>query len=166
MVLKSCSSIPIAIYLVGVPLALAKHPDKSVKAEVRLLADSTIIRSSYGANEDVFLVELPLERDESEVVLARLIDRYPPSGAPISPEVLTTEQPITLQVHRDRRCDVAYRDMVLRTRPGDPFALLPKKLVFEPALSPPVDPTSVLPCHRIIHKQQQINSPAVVEYDE
>lgn len=160
------NDIPIAICLVGVSLALAKCPDKPVKAEVRFLADSTIVRSSYGENEDVYLVELALERDESEVVLARLIDRYPPSGAPISPEVLTTEQPIRLQVHRDRRCDVAYRDMVLRTRPGDPFALLPKKLGFESALSPPVDPTSVLPCHRIIHKQQQINSPAVVEYVE
>lgn len=152
MVFKHFGCLSLSICLFGAPLASARRPDRPIKAEIRFLADSTIVRSGYGENEDVYLVELVAERGGSEAELARLIDRYPPSGAPISPEVLTSEQPTRLQMHRDRQCDIAYRNLVLRTRPGDPFAILPERLGFEPELSPPISPTDVLPCYRVVRK--------------
>jgi hypothetical protein len=116
--------------MVGAPLALARRPDKPIKAEIRFLADSTIVRSGYGDNEDVYLVMLTVERGESKAALARLVDRYPSSGAPIPSEALASEKATRFRVRRDRRCDIAYGDLVLRTRPGDPFAILPERLGF------------------------------------
>jgi hypothetical protein len=138
--------------MAGAPLALARRPDKPIKAEIRFLADSTIVRSGYGENEDIYLVMLTAKRGESKAVLARLVDRYPPSGAPISSEALASEEATRFQVRRDRRCDIAYGDLVLRTRPGDPFAILPEKLGFKPELSTPTDPGDVLPCYRVVRK--------------
>lgn len=152
MVVKHCSLISLAMCFLGAHLALAKRSDKPIKIEVQFLADSTIVRSSYGENEDVYLVKLTAERGGSEAVFARLIDRYPPSGVSIPSEVLASEQQTRFEVHRDRHCDIAYRDFVLRARPGDPLAILPERLGFKPELSPPISPTDVLPCYRVVRK--------------
>ena len=152
MVFKSCRVLSLAICLIGTPLALAGRHDKPIKAKVRFLADSTIVRSSYGENQDVYLVTLTAGLGDSSAVVARLIDRYPPSGAPISPEVLALEQTTIFRVHRDHQCDIAYRDLVLRTRPGDPFAILPERLGFKPEMSTPIGPGHVLPCYRVVRK--------------
>jgi len=104
MVLKRYSVLSLAVCLLGMPLALARRPDKPIRAEIRFLADSTIVRSGYGENDDVYLVELTADHDGSEAVLVRLIDCYPPSWTPAFSEVLALEQ-FHVSGSRFRQCD-------------------------------------------------------------
>lgn len=151
MVFKVGGCLSIAFCIAVIPLAHARHSKKPISADVRFLADSTIVRSEYGQSEDIYLVSLRA-RHSQEFILARLIDGYPPSRAPISMEVLTSNQTTAFHVRRDPLCDIEYGDMILRTRPGDMLAILPERLGFKPTLPNAEETDEVLPCYRVVRK--------------
>lgn len=119
------------------------------KAKVRFLASSTLVRGTWGLNEDTYLAELRLRQD-GESILVRLIDEYPNEVPPLPETVLTSELGTSLRVRRDSQCDSAYAQMLLRAAPGDLIAILPVKLVYQPLLSERMDPNSVLRCYRTL----------------
>ena len=121
------------------------------KARVKFLATSTLIRGTFGPNEDTYLAELSLNKD-SEHVLIRLIDAYPNEAPPLSREDLTAPSGITLRVRRDFECDRPYEQMITRTAPGDPMAILPVRLEFQPQLERAPSSNARLPCYRIARR--------------
>lgn len=133
--------------MVGAPLALARRPDKPIKAKIRFLADSTIVRPSYGESEDVYLVELANEKG-GEPVTAWLIDTYPPYHAGIALAILTSPTGTILKLRRDPACDGKFGALPLRTAPGDPMAILSERLGYHPTLPRPVSASDILPCYR------------------
>jgi hypothetical protein len=127
-------------------------PHKQVqKARVRFLASSTLIRGTWGLNEDTYLAELHVRQD-NESILIRLVDEYPNEAPPLSKAVLTSESGTTLRVRRDSQCDSAYSRMLLRASPGDLMAILPVKLEYQPILPERIEPNSVLRCYRTIRR--------------
>jgi hypothetical protein len=60
------------------------------KAGVRFLATSTLVRGTWGWNEDSYLAELHLAAD-NKMTLVRLVDAYPNEGPPLSRAVLTSD---------------------------------------------------------------------------
>lgn len=117
------------------------------KAHVHFLATSTLVRGTYGYNQDVFLVELRFSA-HGESSLARLIDEYPNLSPPLAARDLRSPSGIVFWVRRDAKCDLPYADVLLRTAPGDPMALLPERLGYQPHLERTPGPDEVLPCYR------------------
>lgn len=149
MISKPLDRIVAIVTLVVISTATAgAWPHKhGQKAQVRFLATSTLIRGTFGPNEDTYLAELSLEKG-SERILIRLIDAYPNETPPISREDLTAPSGVTLRVRRDFECDRPYEQMIMRTSPGDPLAILPERLEYQPQLSSTPQPGTRLPCYR------------------
>lgn len=149
---KRVLSIFTAIVLAGfMPAdAISSSKSRTVRAHVRFLATSTSIRSSWAGNQDVYLSQI--EFNGSAKTLARLIDEYPSYRVALPYEVLTSASATSFRLRRDRGCDVAYGLMPLRTAPGDPMAILPEPLSFQPALSELMDPAEVIPCYRVVRR--------------
>lgn len=120
------------------------------RAHVRFLATSTSVRGSHSGSEDVYLADVALDRQGNEEVLARVVDEYPPWQIAIPSAVLKSATGTQLRLMRDPECDVAYAQMPLRTALGDPIAILPVLLQFQPELPQPVQPEQILPCYRIV----------------
>jgi hypothetical protein len=116
---------------------------------VRFLATSTLIRGTFGQNEDIYLAQLILPT-QGEEVLVRLVDAYPNEWSPFGREVLTSDSGKVLQVRRDFQCDRAFGDMPLRTAPGDFMAFMPEKLVYQPLLPRSPESSEIIPCYRIV----------------
>jgi hypothetical protein len=125
----------------------AQAHTRAQKAHVHFLATSTVLRGSWGFNQDVFLVELRFAA-HGEPVLARLIDEYPSLFPPLTAEVLSSPSETVFRVRRDAQCDLPYRKVLLRTAPGDPMAILPERLSYQPKLEKTPQPDEVLPCYR------------------
>jgi hypothetical protein len=121
----------------------------SQKAYVRFIADSTIIRGTWGQNEDTYLVKLHFHLND-ELLLARLIDEYRPFDPPLSIDMLTSTVGTDLRIRRDPLCDIPYGQMQLRTAPGGPMAILHERLGYQPQLqrTPTLDES--LPCYRTV----------------
>ena len=129
----------------------AEAHNSYLKAHVHFLATGTSVQSTIARSQDVYLVEMTVQAG-GEPFLARLIDEYPFYEGPIDRAVLQSDHPAGFRVRRDSFCDREYRDMVLRTSPGDPLAILPERLGFAPTLPRAVDPGEMIPCYRIIHR--------------
>jgi hypothetical protein len=143
-------SIAVVIAISGT--AAGAWPHKlGQKARVRFLATSTLIRGTFGPNEDTYLAELSLNKG-NERVLIRLIDAYPNETPPISLEDLTTPTGVTIRVRRDFECDRPFEQMIMRAAPGDPLAILPERLEYQPQLTSTPQPDSRLPCYRIVRR--------------
>ncbi|HTW80610.1 MAG TPA: hypothetical protein VME23_13775 [Terracidiphilus sp.] len=141
--------------VIASPLSVrAIRPSKNpmLKAQVRFLATSTSIHAGIGRRQDVYLVEIELPGFRGQSALARLIDDYPPYRVAIPREQLTSELPVNARVRRDRTCDLSFALIPLRTPPGDPMAILPEPLGFEPTLPRPVAPDELLPCYRTVRR--------------
>lgn len=138
----------VIVSFMTMPVASAKSP-KYISAQVRFMATSTSTRSSFGENQDVYLIEVK-PRDGSDPQLARLEDIYPRYRDGLSEAVLKSPGWDHLKLIRDHSCDTAFGAMPLRTAPGDPAALLLERLGFHPRL--PVKPplNEVLPCFRTV----------------
>jgi hypothetical protein len=119
------------------------------KARVRFLATSTLIRGTWGLNQDTFLAQLLLPK-QNEMVLVRLVDAYPSDWPPLSRAVLQSGNGTILHVQRDQECDRPFRETLLRTAPGDPMAILPERLGYQPQLDRTPEPGTILPCCRTI----------------
>ena len=140
-VLVACLVSPVAVH--------GQRPQRAFRASVRFLATSTSVRSSMGESQDVYLVEVRFLNGSDEPSISRLIDEYPPYRAAISLQILRSETATTIRVRRDHGCDLRLGNMPLRTAPGDPSAILPEPLGFEPSLPRPVEKSAILPCYRI-----------------
>jgi hypothetical protein len=121
----------------------------NLKAQVHFVAASTSVHSGLGTSQDVYLVEMT-PHGYDETILARLIDEYPPYRVRLSHEILISVEGATLRIRRDPTCDAAFALMPLRTAPGDPMAILPERLGFQPKLLNPIGPDEVLPCYRTV----------------
>lgn len=142
-----------AILLGGCVSAKAIRPNNRIlRARVRFLATSSSIHSSWAGNQDVYLARIEFQGKAEGISLALLVDEYPSYGIGIPSDVLTSQSTQSFRLRRDRSCDVAYGLLPLRTAPGDPFAILPEPLKFQPRLGQPVDAATVLPCYRTVHK--------------
>jgi hypothetical protein len=139
------------LIIVTCSTAFAWTHKKGQKARVTFLATSTLIRGTFGPNEDTYLAELSLDKD-SEHVLIRLIDAYPNEAPPLSQQDLIAPSGITLRVRRDFECDRPYGQMIIRTAPGDPMAILPVRLEFQPQLERVPSSNARLPCYRIARR--------------
>jgi hypothetical protein len=106
--------------VVSCSTALARTQKCGQKARVKFLAASTLIRGTFGPNEDTYLAELGLDK-KSEHILVRLIDAYPNQTPPILGEGLTAPSGSTQRARRDFGCDPSCWQMIMRTAPGDPM---------------------------------------------
>ena len=118
---------------------------------VRFLATSTFFRTTRGPNEDIYLAELKFQKSGEEV-LVRLIDAYPNQFAPLARAVLLSDSGTMLTVKRDMECDRQFGQILLRTAPGDPMAILPERLGYRPPLQRTPAPGAVLPCYRVLRR--------------
>lgn len=126
--------------------SVARQRVRPAKVRVRFLATSTFVRGVGGTNEDIYLAEL-LGAD-GEPTLIRLIDEYSNLINPLDRASVTSQSGTILPVIRDPNCDLAYGQMILRTAPGDPLAILPERLGYEPQLDNTPKPDAPLPCYR------------------
>lgn len=122
------------------------HPKK---ARVRFIATSSLYRTTWGMNEDIYLGELTFTKRENEQVFARVINQYSNWEPPIPAAVLKSESGMPLYLLRDANCDVPYAQMPLRTAPGDPMAVMQERLSYQPRLKNAPAPGDVLPCYRV-----------------
>lgn len=121
------------------------------RAQVRFLATSTLIRGTWGQNEDTYLAQMILPR-QNEAVLVRLVDAYPNETPPLSRAVLISDSGTVLRVQRDEGCDRRFGEFPLRTAPGDPMAILLEPLSYRPHLDHSPQPESLLPCYRTVRQ--------------
>lgn len=141
----------LVMMIATVALADGRSHGKTQQARVHFVATSTLLRGTWGYNEDTYLAQLQLGPRGARL-LVRLVDEYSNLSAPLSAGVLRSDRGTTLRVRRDDECDLQYSSMLLRAAPGDLLALLPGKLVYQPHLDAPVDPSYVLPCFRVVHR--------------
>ena len=118
---------------------------------VRFLATSTLVRGTFGQNEDTFLAQLLLPK-QYEAVLIRLVDAYPNEWPPLAREILASDAGTVLPVERDSKCDRPFGQILLRTAPGDPMAILPERLGYVPPLDRTPAPSTILPCYRVLRR--------------
>lgn len=136
-----CCSIPLH-GLVG---------DKASKFFVRFVATSTVVRSDWSGNQDVYLVELK-KKSRGTPFLAKLVDEYPGYGSAIPRRLLVSDGASLLKVKRSPECDVRYADMPKRAAPGDPMAIYPAPMTFVPNIQPQVAGDFIVPCFRVVRQ--------------
>lgn len=151
MISNSLARITTLILFIAVSASMAgAWPHKrGHKVQVRFVATSTLVRGTWGQNEDIYLAELSLSHD-TESVLVRLIDAYPNEAPPLSREILMSDSGILLRVRRDSECDRPSAQMLLRTAPGDPMAILLERLEYEAPSDRKPNPERILPCYRTV----------------
>jgi hypothetical protein len=121
------------------------------KAQIRFLATSTLVRGTWGWNEDSYLAELMFLAVGASLLL-RLIVAYPNEALPLSQTILTSSSGTVLKVRRDMGCDFPYGQMILRTVPGDPMAILSERLGYWPQLTRTPAPNELLLCYRTVRR--------------
>jgi hypothetical protein len=141
----------IVIVAIATMTAEAWPHRKDQKARVQFLASSTLVRGTWGLNEDTYFADLHL-RPDSEPILVRLIDEYPNEAPPLSTVILSSRSGAMLRVQCDSQCDSPYSRMLLRTAPGDLVAILPARLEYQPLLPERAEPSSVLHCYRTMSR--------------
>jgi hypothetical protein len=124
---------------------------RAQKAWVRFLATSTLIPGTWGENEDSYLAQLVLPK-ENEEVLVRLVGIYPNERPPLPRKVLTSGTGTVLAVQRDTECDRLFGEILLRTAPGYPIAILQERLGYQPRLYRTPELGTILPCYRTIRR--------------
>jgi len=133
------------------PNAGAWPHEHGQKARVRFLAASTLIRGTWGKNEDTYLAQIELPK-ENKAFLVRLVDAYPNESPPLSYKVLTSTAGTLLLVKRDAECDRPFGEMLLRAAPGDLLAILPERLSYWPPIDHTPAPGTILLCYRVIRQ--------------
>lgn len=129
--------------------ALGRSASGAQKATVHFLATGTLVRVSWGMNEDTYLSTLTFPK-RAEPLMVRLIDEYSQAHSALSREMLTEPQGAILRVRRDASCDRPFAQMLLRTAPGDPLAPVPERLSYRlpSSITTPL-PDATLPCYRV-----------------
>jgi hypothetical protein len=132
--------------------ASAREGTHTTSARIRFLATSWVIRGTSGPNQDTYLAEmLPINTDPPFLIY--LIDDYANEFPSISRETLVSQAGSVMRVRRDAQCDMLFRQINLRTAPGDPMAILPGRLGYQPQLDRQPNPDENIPCYRIARKR-------------
>lgn len=129
----------------------AQPPNHVQRATVRFLATSTVYRTTWGMDEDDYLTAVKFPKSGSSV-LARLVDEYSNWAPPIPAVILKSDNGTRFYLLRDPDCDIPFREMLLRTAPGDPMAILPEKLEYHPHLRNVPAPGTILPCYLTVRR--------------
>src|ERR1035441_9647861 len=95
--LNSFRVATVVVFAILSGIATAEPPHRAQKAGVHFLATSTVVRGTWGYNQDIFLVDLSPAKDR-EPRLARLIDEYSNLLPPLSAEILTSQNGTVLRV--------------------------------------------------------------------
>lgn len=143
----------LSIFLMS--LASPAEKVRPIKVTVQFLAESTAVRSSWARSQYIYLVEVVSHRDygKAGAMLARLIDEFPPSDTSESSSAMQLVfSGATMRIIRDASCDIAYGKMPLRTAPGDPLAILPEPLGYQPKLPRAMAEDEIVPCYRIVRQ--------------
>lgn len=127
-----------------------RHHKHILRTTVRFLATSTRVHSADAPNQDVYLIELTATKAGERQTIASLVDEYPPWQAALTVRVLTAQAGVVLRLSRDTDCDIPLAQMPLRAAPGDPMAILPERLGYEPKLPFAIQPDIPLPCYRLV----------------
>jgi hypothetical protein len=145
--------VAVVIAFVILPdIVTARTPHiRPLKARTHVLATSTFIRGTWGTNQDIYLAEI-IPHKGSLPILVRLMDEYLTFDPPLSVDGLTSTTGATLRIVRDVRCDIRYSQMQLRTAPGDPMAILPERLGYQPQLTRTPATDEVLSCYRTVRR--------------
>ena len=122
---------------------------RAQEAQAGFLATSTLIRATWGENEDTYLAQLVLPK-QNEAVLVRSVNTYPNEWPPLPREVLTSDTGTILPVKRDAECDRPFGEILLRAAPGDLIAILPERLDYRPPLEFTPANETIVPCYRTI----------------
>ena len=142
----------VAVVLATSAATAGARPHKQgQKAQIRFLATSTLVRGTWGWNEDTYLAELRLTTG-GEPLLVRLVDAYPNAAPPLPRTALTSTSGTVLSVRRDTECDFPYGQMILRTAPGDPMSILLERLGYWPQLTRTPAPNELLFCYRTVRR--------------
>jgi hypothetical protein len=141
----------VAVIAISTTTAGAWPHRNEQKARVRFLATSTLVRTWGAPNEDTYLAKLTLTLND-DPLMVRLIDSYPNVASPLPKGTLTSVEGHILKVRRDMNCDRTYGEMILRTAPGDPMAILPERLGYQPSMDPVPASEMILPCYRIVRR--------------
>ena len=149
--ITSIRYIPIILLLIASATAGARRRSDIQRVTVRFLATSTVVRGTWAYNQDTYLAEL-VPSESNQHLLIRLVDEYLNASPSISTDALTSGTGVALRVRRDSHCDLPYADILLRTRPGDPLAILPERLGYVPQLDSSPDPSRVIPCYRTVRQ--------------
>lgn len=139
----------VALAMSGASASLAHARNRPQKVTVHSLATGTLLRGSWGLNQDIYLAEILLKNDAS-ARLVRIVDEYSEFAPPLSRQTLIAAEGTMLRIRRDETCDVTYAGMHLRAAPGDPIALLNEPLFYQPHLLNTPDPEELLPCYRVV----------------
>jgi hypothetical protein len=144
--MKRFVAMTLIISLPALP-AWARHGSRAVKANVRFVAASTFLRGTWGLNQDTYLAEMTISSRRDEPFLVRLVDEYPNELPALAHNVVTSPSGTTLRVLRDNECDRPFHQMLIRTAPGDPLAILLEPLSYQPHLE--IIPHRTRSCHVI-----------------
>lgn len=125
-------------------------PDHSiVKAKIRFLGRGTrTARTSFGLNDDVFLVEI---RVKNQVTLAKLVYSALLHQPEFPSSYISYSEKRLVRVMRDQSCDSTVNDLTTRYRigPGDQVTKTTDGLTPLVATLPEIDASTPLPCFRI-----------------
>lgn len=141
----------LAMLAASANIAAARDHRQVQRLRVRFLATGSEIHGTWGMNEDDFLAS-KVSRDGTEGQLIFLVDEYVSGTLSLSRDVLTSESGTVLRLKRDTMCDRPFGQIPLRAAPGDPLAILPISLQYDPQLPKPPDSNEVIACFRVVHR--------------
>ncbi len=147
----SLAAIAIALVVLFALSCDARPRLRVEKGKVRFLATSWVIRGTWGRNEDTYLAELTLPSEQIPSLI-RLMDNYSNEFPSLPLSVLTSQIGTVMRVSRDEECDIPFSQMAFRSAPGDPMAILPERLNYQPQLPTTVAPDEKLPCYRTVRR--------------
>jgi hypothetical protein len=138
-------------------LGLVSAQQRSIHAQraaVQFLAASTLYRTTWGMNEDIYFAYVTFSTT-GERTFARLIDEYYNWAPPISTTALRSKFRLTVNLIRDEACDMQYGKMLLRTAPGDSRAILSERFGYQPKFVNLPSTDVVLPCYRTVRRRER-----------
>jgi len=127
-------------------------PRKSAhKARMGFLATSTLTRGTWGRNEATYLAELTFT-PESDPLSICLVGSDGNEVPPLPRAVLNSASGTTSKVRCDSDCDRPYGELILRTTPSDPMAIVHERPQYQPRMDRKPRPIDILPCYRTVRR--------------
>lgn len=127
---------------------------KSPWLRVRFLAEETLVRGTWGINQDKYLAEfIPSGNCPSGIL--QIVDEYSEWDFPISFSDLSNKNGIKLRLQRDMSCDVMFSNLNLRAAPGDPEAILAVTMTYKPNNLKDISQNQTVPCYHIVRKWKE-----------
>jgi hypothetical protein len=121
-------------------------PAKVQRARIAILALGTSVHQGFSGNEEVYLAEVSFRGHEPE--LAKLVDDYPSSEAPILRSLLVARHPLSMILTPDPECDST----------GKTFFSSAKKNIFDASAAQRLQESAneILPCFKVDHRATRL----------